>query len=124
MTTAFDLFLITGPSIQTIFKLGFIPRKEDYRKMTEEELTEYRKTNPDVEEEMYILQTKGKELDSKSVFCISQTERAMLNQGVEAIQNYLRDKEFENDEKALAYVADRLPDVFSKGSRFEQKQQN
>jgi hypothetical protein len=28
-------------------------------------------------------------------------------------------KEFENDEDMLSYVADRLPDVFTKGSRFE-----
>lgn len=122
MTTVFDLFFDTGRSIQAIFKLGFIPRDEDYRNMTEEELAAYKKAIPDENEEMYILQTEGKNVASDGLICISETERSMLNDGVQVIQNYLKGMEFENDEKALAFVADRMPDVFSKGSRFERKE--
>ena len=73
------------------------------------------------DETIYILQRDGKDIDTNGLICISQTERAMLNEGVKVIQHYLQDKDFENDEQALEYVADRMPDVFSKGSRFEQR---
>ena len=122
MATVFDLFFGTGRSIQAIFKLGFIPRNENYREMTKEELNEYKKTCPDEKDEtIYILQRDGKDIDTNGLICISQTERAMLNEGVKVIQHYLQDKDFENDEQAREYVADRMPDVFSKGSRFEQR---
>lgn len=55
------------------------------------------------------------------VVCMTESEKDTLLKAVELINTYGKGKTFRNDEEKLHYAASKLPDVFSKGTKFERR---
>lgn len=89
----FDLLFGGGQAIQGIFRLGFIPKEDDFREFSGEEYQKF----------------KEKECD--------------ILGGVEIIDSLCEEKTFISDDAKLRFVATVLPGVFSEGTKYACKQE-
>lgn len=90
----FDLLFGGGQAIQGIFRLGFIPKEDDFREFSGEEYQKF----------------KEKECD-------------IFGGGVEIIDSLCEEKTFISDDAKLRFVATVLPGVFSEGTKYACKQE-
>lgn len=114
-----DLFMEGGQAIMVIFKLGFIPKEEDFREFSESDYEKYRKENGETEEKMFRF-VEGKMNQTQDVYAFSEFEMNKLLEGAEVIQNLAKDHIFDSDDDTLKYVASVMPYPFSKGSKYEE----
>ena len=119
-----DLFFFTGPGVQVLFQLGFIPKKEEFREMTTEEYLGYLREYPDREgEKMYVYNRGENNTIGDAVLCVTEYERNQLMSASDYIHRLIPNEPFDTDEAMLNRLARILPSIFSKGTRFEQMNQ-
>ncbi|MBE6272527.1 MAG: hypothetical protein E7097_01380 [Bacteroides sp.] len=120
MGTAFDFFLKTGPGVQAVYRMGFLPCENDFREMTEDEYAIYLQDFPDrINSEIYVLWPEEKIKIAGGKVCINELELDCLMRGVTAINNLTEGKGCHSDEEKLQRAAKTLPNVFTRGTRFE-----
>lgn len=122
MGAAYDLFLKTGPGIQAVYRMGFLPSESDFREMTEDEYAVYLQDFPNENEKLYVLWAEDKIKLAGGKVCVNGFELDCLMRGVTAINNLVEGKGCVSDEEKLYRVAQSLPDVFTRGTRFEKKE--
>ena len=109
-----------GPAVQCLFRLGVLPQNEDFVELTEEERNLYFKHNQRTDEKVFRLKLLVEDsLYTDNVVCMTEIEKETLLNAVEFINKYGKDKTFSTNEDKLRYVASRLPEIFSKGTKFE-----
>lgn len=119
---AFDLFFVFGPTIQRIFHLGFLPQDGDFVELTNVERESYLRNNRQTTERIFRMNMPSNDgCTEGTVICLTESDKANLMSAVKFMEEYTRGKIFHDSEERLHYVAGRLPEVFSKGTRFEQK---
>lgn len=120
-----DLFFGVGPAIKMIFQLGYLPKEEDFCELTYEQYQAYFKQLGYTEEKVYMLIPTNpeayKRVAANDVSCLKESEKQHFQSASEMIDKYCEDKSFDTFDSKLQYVATLLPDVFSKGTPFEEK---
>lgn len=123
----FDLFFVTGPAIQVIFKLGYVPKDEEFYELTYQQYQRYFETFEATDEKIFMLlpdeRQKYKVFAANDVFCMTESEKESLKRGEAVIEKYCEDshQQFNNYHEKLCYAASVLPDVFSKDTPYSQK---
>jgi formylmethanofuran dehydrogenase subunit E len=117
--------------VSTIFKLGYVPEKDEYYELTPEQYRKYYREfedgNDKTDEMVFMLLPKDpqkyNELVDGDVFVLTETEIKGLEKANKVIEKICREcgKTFANYEEKLVYVASKLPAVFSKNTKFAQK---
>lgn len=124
----FDLFFGAGTSVHTIMKLGFMPNDDDYLELTDEQYQKYYKEVGYTEEKVYAILPKNPQnhvpAELHEIVVCTESEIALMKQGWQIIESYCSSPELANatDQQKLAHAASKLPDVFSKGTPFEETQ--
>jgi len=127
-TTAFDLFFGIGPALQSLFRLGFRPQEEDLHELTCEQYEAYFRQNGHTDEKVYVLLPKDpKKLSAtsdepNSLVVLTESDLSYMRSAWQTVERYCARAEgitFETDEQKLQYTAILLPDVFTKGTRYE-----
>lgn len=122
---AFDLFFVFGPTIQRIFHLGFLPQDGDFAELTNGERESYLRNNRQTTERIFRMNMPSNDGCTEGmVVCLTESEKTNLKNAVKFMEEYAKGRNFHDNEERLHYVASRLPEVFSKGTRFEQKYKN
>jgi len=123
---AFDLLFGAGPALVEIYKMGFRPKEEDFLEMTTEQYEKYYKSEKDTGEKVYLYLPKNpKEYDAiasdSEVIVVTESDIDMFRRGWQIVENYCKKEGMEDasDEEKLACAAAFLPDVFTRGTRFE-----
>lgn len=120
----FDLFFRTGPALQVLFKLGYMPKDEEFYEMTCQQYQHYFDMYGHTDEKIYLLlpedQKKYTELAAGDAFCMKESEKDSLKDAEKIIEEYCRKsgKQFLTFQDKLRYAATCLPDVFSKDSPY------
>jgi len=114
-----DLFFEGGEAIMVIFKLGFIPKEEDFREFSESDYEKYHKEVGETEGKMYRF-VEGKMDETKEVCAFSEFEKGKLMEAAEVVRNLAKEHLSEDDDETLRYVASVMPYPFSKGSKYEE----
>ena len=117
---AFDLFFVFSPAVLKLFYLGYLPQEEDFIELSKEEKVSYFKNNPHTEEKLFRMNIPADDERFKGMtVCVSESEKDVLMRAVKFIDGYGEGMKFANNEEKMHYVASKLPDVYSKGTRFE-----
>ncbi len=130
------LFLLfqAGPAMRLIFNLCYIPQRSDFKELTHEQYTAM--NNGMSEEErssltrrrVYALLPDDPKANNKLVteygdnlMVLGEDEIAVFESAATMIEDYCqrRGKSFETMNEKLIYMAQMLPDVFSKGTPYE-----
>jgi len=129
MNAIIDMFLVlTG--VQAIFKLGYIPEDDEFYELTFEQYQAYysrmeRSDNIPPDVKIYMILPKDmqkyRELASKDVFVLTESEIHLVRKAEELIEKYCVNsgKTFHNLDEKLYYVASVLPNAASKGTKYE-----
>lgn len=114
-----DMFFYTGPGIQALFRMGFIPQEGEFRDMTEEEYQEFRKEYPEpLEEKLLVARNRDKYGDADKLIFITEFQLGQLMRAATHLNNLVSGETFEDDEAMLHRVSRLLPPVFTEGTRF------
>lgn len=117
-----SMFFYTGPAIVTVFRIGFVPRRAEFRKMTEEERCLFAVEMPDkAKEEYWVVRNRDKFGDKNALVIFKEEEIDQLMSAVKHLDRLVMGETFEDDEKMLHRVAQCLPPVFTKDTRFARK---
>ena len=114
-----DLFFEGGEAIMAIFKLGFIPKQEDFREFSESDYEKYHKEVGETEGKMYRL-VDGKMDETDDVYAFSEFEKGKLFEAADVIRNLAKEHLSDSDDETLKYVAGIMPYPFTKGSKYEE----
>ena len=91
----FDLFFRTGPAIQVIFKLGFMPGENEFYELTCQQYQDYFETFGHTDEKVFILlpedKDKYKEFAAGDTFCMTESEKDSLKDGIAVIEKYCQE---------------------------------
>lgn len=119
----FDLFFISGPALRSIFKYGFIPTREDFKELTEEQYDCYRRKIGDPEDKIYALlpdDPKHQLDDDYNELNIAfEYEIDGYQSAAKIIEFYCKDQNFETLTEKLQFMASQLPSCFTEGTPFE-----
>ena len=115
-----DLFLEGGKAIKIIFKIGFIPKEEDFEQFSESDYEKYHNEVGETEGKMFRF-VQGKMDESEYVFAFDEFEKEKLLEGSEVIRNLADDHLSDSDDETLQYVARVMPYPFTKGTKYEKK---
>lgn len=78
----FDLFFRTGPALQVLFKLGYMPKDEEFYEMTYQQYQHYFDMYGHTDEKIYLLlpedQKKYTELAAGDAFCAMQPHACLM----------------------------------------------
>ena len=113
----FDLLFGGGQAIQGIFRLGFIPKEEDFREFSGEEYQKFKEKECDICGKMYTFKS-GLPIAENDVYVFSEEEKGLMLKGVEIIDSLCEEKTFISDDAKLRFVATVLPGVFSEGTKY------
>ncbi len=113
----FDLLFGGGQAIQGIFRLGFIPKEEDFREFSGEEYQKFKEKECDICGKMYTFKS-GLPIAEHDVYVFSEEEKGIMLKGVEIIDSLCEEKTFISDDAKLRFVATVLPGVFSEGTKY------
>jgi hypothetical protein len=118
-----DMLRELFPTISAIFKLGFIPSPDEICEFTQEQYAAYRRQGGDLSEPLYTVIPKNyKYLGPSNVLSLLEKED-MVKLGKASV--FLRQYAAESgcgsqkSEDILKFAAGRLPDYFSKGTKFK-----
>lgn len=118
----FDLFFVFCPAVQNLFHLGFLPNDDDFVELTDEERNSYFKEEQETGERIFRMNIPSSdERFNDMILCLTEPEKVTLMKAVKLIDKYGEGLNFANDEEKLLYVASRLPEVFSTGTKFERQ---
>jgi hypothetical protein len=118
-----DLFK-SATALSAVFKLGYLPKREEFYELTPEQYEKYYETERMEEEgeKIYMLLPndiqKYNELAAGDVFVVSEKDLHYLENVDKIIDSYCEDRTFETFEDKLYYVATIVPGVFSEGTKF------
>ena len=121
----YDLFFGVGPATRILFQIGFHPQDDDFKELTPEQYVKYYSEGGTSKERVYALLPrdphKCAEVAAEEVMVFTESDRAFLELGWDTIESYCSKsgRSFNSDEEKMIYAASLLPDVFTKGSRFE-----
>ena len=104
-------------AIQGIFRLGFIPKEEDFREFSGEEYQKFKEKECDICGKMYTFKF-GLPIAEHDVYVFSEEEKGIMLKGVEIIDSLCEEKTFISDDAKLRFVANILPGVFSEGTKY------
>ncbi len=126
-------FFEFGPAMQLIFKLGYIPQIEDFKELTSELYEAMFKKLPEEEssplknKKVFALIPHDEKLREKlleeygnNFVIVGEDEISIFERTANAIENYCRKsgRGFESMKEKLIYMAEILPDVFSKDTPY------
>lgn len=114
----FDLFFMGGEAIKIIFKLGFIPKEDDFREFSESEYEKYRADVGEPDGIMFRFREEKVEV-TKEVYAFSEDEKNKMLEAAEVLRKLAEDHPSDSDDETLKYLAGAMPYVFSKGSKYE-----
>lgn len=120
-----DLLFGAGPAVRQIMGMGFMPKDEDFLELTPEQYKKYYDQEGYTEEKVYALLPKDPAHYVSSEYSelnvCTESDIAAMKRGWQIVENYCikSGKTFATEQQKLAYAASKLPDVFSKGTRFE-----
>lgn len=121
----YDLFFGKAPATRALFQIGFHPQNDDFLELTPEQYEKYHREGGTSKERVYALLPrdphKCAEVAAEEVMVFTESDRAFLELGWDTIESYCSKsgRSFNSDEEKMIYAASLLPDVFTKGSRFE-----
>ena len=78
----FDLLFGGGQAIQGIFRLGFIPKEEDFREFSGEEYQKFKEKECDICGKMYTFKS-GLPIAEHDVYVFSEEEKGIMLKGVD-----------------------------------------
>lgn len=116
----FDLLFGGGQAIQEIFKLGFIPKEEDFREFSNEEYMCFHEKECDLSGKMYTFKSE-RIVQGHEIYAFSEEEKNLMLKGVEILKNICNNQTFLSDDLMLQYAAQHLPDVFAKDTKYARK---
>ena len=123
---AFDLLFGAGPALVEISKMGFRPKEDDFLEMTPEQYKKFYENEKDTGEKVYLYLPKNPKeyntiVSESEVIVVTEGDIDMFRRGWQIVENYCAKKGRENasDDEKLACAAAFLPEVFTKGTRFE-----
>lgn len=126
-------FFYSGPALEYIFKMGYIPRETDFQELTEELYAAFRSkasaedlkkmgegpiyafVPDDPQAQSYLTKTFGNNLA-----IMTSAERSGFSTAVSYIDKECNEsgKTFKSDSDKLKYMADRLPAFFSEDTPY------
>ena len=128
---AFDLLFGAGPALIEIYKMGFRPKEEDFLEMTPEQYEKFYETEKNTGEKVYLYLPKDPKeynaiVSDSEVKVVTESDIDLFRRGWQIVENYCKKKGMANasDEEKMACAAAFLPDVFTKGTRFEKYHQS
>ena len=105
--------------------VSFHPQNDDFLELTPEQYEKYHREGGTSKERVYALLPrdphKCAEVAAEEVMVFTESDRAFLELEWDTIESYCSKsgRSFNSDEEKKIYAASLLPDVFTKGSRFE-----
>ena len=122
----FDLIFNVGPAIQVMMKMEYIPKESDFLELTPEQYMQYFKSNADTGEKLFALLPPNHEvvyddIGAHDIPIVTGKEKQSMLNASKVIDDYCESAKYPlpDDEAKLRFAAARLPDVFSKGTKFE-----
>jgi len=117
-------------ALPIIFKLGFVPEDDEFHELTPEQYQHFYATAAEEEdrvskERIYMLLPKDPQkyepFAGNNVFVFREREVIAIRDGERIIESYCtkRRKKFGSFDEKLRYCATLMPDVFSKGTKYE-----
>lgn len=104
--------------------MGFIPKENEFREMTEEEYSNFLKEYPEgVEEKIFVAKNRDKYGNAEDLIVVTESQLDMLKRASKHLHNLASGEIFEDDEEMLIRLAKALPPVFTRGTRFAQTDQ-
>ena len=121
---AYTLLMGFLPSIQAIFRLGFIPKKNEIREFDAGMYKAYQRQTGKKDRPMYYVAPKNPKYlqGENAIHTLAAREVNFLKQGIDFFAKYAKDNELPlNDSDAiLQHAAKSFPPNFTEGTRFEQ----
>lgn len=122
----FDMFFGTGPAIQALMELGFLPQESDFLELTPSQYRKYFEHEADDGQKVFAILPANAHsqeldnLDSKELAVVTEQEKRFLLKGVQTVERNCKDATYplSTDADKLRYAAARLPNVFSQGTPF------
>lgn len=111
-------------AINAVFKLGFVPAKEEFYELTPEQYELYYSTNERTGEKIFMLLPDDpqiyNEVASGDVFVVTEQEMSRFEGAGLTIERYCArsKKTFATFEDKLRYVAGKLPPFFTVGTKY------
>lgn len=118
----FDLLFNIGPKIKFIFKMGFEPKEEDFFELTEDQYARLKDEGEEINTKWYLLLPKDYAAQGNEVITVNANDKENLLKAAIKIESYCKNehKVFKNYEEKLYYVATCMPEIFSKGTKFQE----
>jgi hypothetical protein len=118
-----DMLRELFPTIFAIFKLGFIPAPDEICELTQEQYAAYRRQGGDMPEPLYTVIPKNYKYlgPSNALSLLEKEDTVKLGKAAIFLYQYAAESgcDSQESEDVLKFVAGRLPDYFSKGTKFE-----
>ncbi|WP_455623272.1 hypothetical protein [Parabacteroides sp.] len=120
----FDLlFGWGGQAMRLIFQYGFIPKEEDFLELTDEQYVQFHIKMGECNEKIFMIAPvdprNAVEADSTELPIVTESQRNAFLEAAKDIERYCEGKDLHTDEEKLRFAARHMPNVFSKGSKYE-----
>lgn len=120
----FDLlFGWGGEAIRLIFRYGFIPHEEDFLELTNEQYLQFHLKEGECNEKIFTIAPANPqnavEPDFDGLTIVTESQKKAFFEAAAVIEKYCEGEELHSDEEKLRFAANHLPDVFSKGTKYE-----
>ena len=109
----FELFGGVGQAITIIYKLGFIPKEDDFVEFSKEDYADYEQEVGAVEGKMFTFKD-GLTDTEEGVFAFQEEDKKHLLDARQLLYSLWEGKEFNSDAELLEMAAQILPPTFSK----------
>lgn len=109
----FELFGGVGQAITIIYKLGFIPKEDDFVEFSKEDYADYEQEVGSVEGKMFTIKD-GLTDTEEGVFAFREKEKQHFLDARQLLYSLCEGKEFSSDAELLEIAAKILPPAFSK----------
>ena len=120
----FDLlFGWGGQAIQLTFQYGFILKEEDFLELTDEQYVQFHIKMGECNEKIFMIAPADPrnaiEADSTDLPIVTESQKDAFLEAAKDIEKYCEGKVFHAEEEKLRFAARHMPDIFSKGSKYE-----
>jgi len=119
--------MLSGGGMPQVFELGFFPKEKDFLELTEAQYESFYRQQGYTEEKIFALlpeDPKNQGYDDFDGLCVvTEHQKYLLLCGVKLIEKICKDfhKKFKTDHEKMKFAAQYCPDVFTQGTRYEQK---
>ena len=110
---SFELFGGLGQAITIIYKLGFIPKEDDFVEFSKEDYADYEQEVGVVEGKMFTFKD-GLVNTVEGVFAFREEDKDHLLDARRLLYSLCEGKDFNSDAELLELASNILPSVFSK----------